>query len=102
VNAPDDPLLDHALRLLAELRERADDPGDGGVGSAGDLLIEGYASALALEGARRRLREQALDLSQRELQLAAAERELRDRLRALRERISSAGSRHEPAPQRLH
>jgi uncharacterized membrane protein YccC len=96
----DDPLLDRAQRLLAELRERAEDPGS--TLPAEDLLIEGYAAALALEGARRRLRERALELSRLELRLAAAERELRERLRPLREQLTDAGSRHESAPQRLH
>ena len=101
--APDDPLLDHAARLLDELRERcaASDVGDG----AEELLIGGYAQALALEGARRRLRAEALELSERELGLAARERELRALLRTLQERIrrpAAAPSDDEPAPQRLH
>jgi hypothetical protein len=103
VSAPDDPLLATAARLTAELRERsaARDLGEGLDG----LLIDGYASALALEGARRRLREQSLELSSRELVIAAQERELRALLRALHGRRSPrvvAGSEDEPAPQRLH
>ena len=86
-----DPLLDRAAQLLAELRERcaADALGPG----AEDLLIGGYAAALALEGARRRLREQALDLSERELGFATQERELRALLRTLRERMAGRGVR---------
>jgi len=107
VSSPPDPLLDRAAQLLAELRERcaADEVGDG----AEELLIGGYAAALALEGTRRRLREQALDLSERELGLAAQERELRALLRTLRQRLISGGgdttspaSHDEAAPQGLH
>jgi len=101
VSAPLDPLLDQAARLLAELRERcaADDLGCG----AEDLLIGGYASALALEGARRRLRARALELTEAELGLAARERELRALLRTLQARMREpAVSDDEPAPQRLH
>jgi uncharacterized membrane protein YccC len=101
VSAPPDPLLDRAARLLDELRERCAAPelGEG----AEELLIGGYASALALEGARRRLRAQALDLSERELGLAAQERELRALLRTLRGRLRGGErSGDEPAPQRLH
>jgi hypothetical protein len=102
MSASSDPLLDRASSLLDELRERcaAADVG----AEAEELLIGGYASALALEGARRRLREQALELSERELRLAAQERELRALLRTLRERLqrTAAGSGDEPAPQRLH
>lgn len=100
MSAPADPLLDQAARLLDELRERCAAPtlGEG----AEDLLIGGYAQALALEGARRRLRTQALALSERELGLAARERELRTLLRTLQERIRSGpGSGDESAPQRL-
>jgi hypothetical protein len=52
VPAPDDPLLATAARLTAELRARCEAP----VAADGEeeLLIDGYASALALEGARRR------------------------------------------------
>lgn len=84
-----DPLLDRAAQLAAELRERcaAGELGDG----AEELLIGGYAAALALEGARRRLREQALALSERELGLAAQERELRALLRTLRGRLAAGG-----------
>jgi len=103
MSAPDDPLLASAARLTAELRERcaAVDVGDGVDG----LLIDGYASALALEGARRRLREKTLELSSRELAIAAQERELRTLLRALRARRATrppVGSDDEAAPQRLH
>jgi hypothetical protein len=103
VPTPDDPLLATAARLTAELRERcaARDPGEG----VEALLIDGYASALALEGARRRLRERTLELSSRELAIAAQERELRTLLRALRGRRpprASATSDDEPATQRLH
>ena len=102
VSAPSDPLLDRASSLLDELRERCAAPDVGA--EADELLIVGYASALALEGARRRLREQALELSERELRLAAQERELRTLLRTLRERMQqrTARSGDEPAPQRLH
>jgi hypothetical protein len=103
VSAPDDPLLATAARLTAELRMRCEAPaaGDG----EEELLIDGYASALALEGARRRLREQALDATARELAIAAHERELRTLLRTLRARRSgrdAAASADEAAPQRLH
>ncbi|HZV76029.1 MAG TPA: hypothetical protein VFF79_20145 [Conexibacter sp.] len=101
MSAPADPLLDQAARISEELREccAASDLG----GEAEELLLGGYASALALEGARRRLRAQALDLSERELRLAACERELRAHLRTLRERIRErAPSGDEPAAQRLH
>lgn len=101
VSAPADPLLDQAARLLEELRERciADDLGE----QPEELLIGGYASALALEGTRRRLREQALELSARELSLAAQEQELRALLRALRARMTerAPASDDEPASQRL-
>lgn len=104
VSVPPDPLLENAARLLAELRERcaADDLG----GGAEDLLIGGYASALALEGARRRLRARALELSEHELSLAAQERELRELLRTLQARMREPAplpaSDDEPTPQRLH
>lgn len=102
VAAPDDPLLATAARLTAALRERCEaaEPADGD----DELLIDGYASALALEGARRRLREQALELSARELVIAAQERELRTLLRALRARRGprAGASDDEPAAQRLH
>ncbi|MGN6190346.1 MAG: hypothetical protein ACTHOE_15760 [Conexibacter sp.] len=101
MSPPDDPLLVTAARLTAELRARVADPeaADG----EEELLIDGYASALALEGARRRLREQALDLTSRELAIAAHERELRALLRTLRARRSGRpASADEPAPQRLH
>jgi len=103
VSAPD-PLLTTAARLTAELRARCADPGPAEGEEA--LLIDGYASALALEGARRRLREQALDATSRELAIAAHERELRAVLRTLRARRSrraaAADSADEAAPQRLH
>ncbi|MFL5818108.1 MAG: hypothetical protein ACJ76L_10980 [Conexibacter sp.] len=99
---PPDPLLETAARLLEELRERcaAADVGSG----AEELLIGGYASALALEGARRRLRARALELSEQELSLAARERELRTLLRTLQGRMRepAKASDDEPAPQRLH
>lgn len=103
MSAPDDPLLATVARLTMELRERcaAPDVGEG----VEELLIDGYASALALEGARRRLREQTLELSGREMAIAAQERELRALLRALRARRISrpvSASNDEPAPQRLH
>ena len=109
VSAPPDPLLHQAARLLAELRERcaAAELGSG----AEELLIGGYASALALEGARRRLRARALELSEHELSLATQERELRALLRTLQGRMREpdaardepgAASGDEPAPQRLH
>ena len=102
VSTPPDPLLETSARLLAELRERcaADDLGNG----AEDLLIGGYASALALEGARRRLRARALELSERELSLAAQERELRELLRTLQGRMREPApvSDDQAAPQRLH
>ncbi len=102
VSAPSDPLLDQAARLLEELRARCAAPHVGE--EAEELLIGGYASALALEGARRRLREQALELSERELRLATQERELRTLLRTLRERMQQRTDRSgdESAPQRLH
>ncbi|HEU4703215.1 MAG TPA: hypothetical protein VFS37_12100 [Conexibacter sp.] len=104
MSAPDDPLLATAARLTAELRERcaAPIPADG----EEDLLIDGYASALALEGARRRLREQALDVTARELAIAVHERELRSLLRTLRARRgarrAAPASGDEAASQRLH
>lgn len=102
VSAPPDPLLDQAARLLTELRERcaADDLG----GGAEELLIGGYASALALEGARRRLRARALELSEHELSLAAQERELRELLRTLQARMREPApvSDDQAAPKRLH
>jgi hypothetical protein len=104
VSAPPDPLLDQAARLLEELRDRCTAPDLGG--GAEELLIGGYASALALEGARRRLRARALELSEHELSLAAQERELRELLRTLqarmREPAATSVSDDEPAPQRLH
>ena len=103
VSAPPDPLLETVTRLLEELRERC---AAAELGSdAEELLIGGYASALALEGARRRLRARALELSEQELSLAARERELRALLRALQARMrepAAAASDDEPAPQRLH
>lgn len=100
VSAPADPLLEQTAHVVAQLRERcaAADPGP----AAEELLIGGYAAALALEGARRRLRADALAASERELRLAAQERELRALLRALRERLRRAASADEPAAQRLH
>jgi hypothetical protein len=103
VPASDDPLLATAARLTAELRERCKTSES----SAGEeeLLLDGYASALALEGARRRLREQALDVTARELAIAVHERELRTVLRTLRARRSrraASASADETAPQRLH
>ena len=101
MSAPDDPLLATAARLTAELRARCAAAAE----EAGEeaLMIDGYASCLALEGARRRLREQALELSSRELAIAAHERELRALLRALRARRGPrAASADQAAPQRLH
>lgn len=103
VLAPDDPLLATAARLTAELRARCEAPA--AADGEEELLIDGYASALALEGARRRLREQALDVTARELAIAAHERELRALLRTLRSRRSrrdAASSADEAAPQGLH
>lgn len=103
VSAPDDPLLATAARLTAELRVRCTTPA--AQEGEEELLIDGYASALALEGARRRLREQALDATTRELAIATHERELRTLLRTLRARRSRrdvAASADEAAPQRLH
>lgn len=107
MSSPPDPLLAQAARVLEELRDCCDAP-DIGLMEAEELLIGGYASALALEGARRRLREEALERSERELRLAAQERELRALLRTLRARMRDAGraaapdSGDEPAPERLH
>jgi hypothetical protein len=107
--APTDPLLDRALQLMDELRERC--MADALGAAPEDLLIDGYAAALALEGARRRMRAQALELSQHELALATQERELRGLLAVLRERIAQAsrGPSHllprsgdEAAAQRPH
>ncbi|HKG39773.1 MAG TPA: hypothetical protein VKB25_12345 [Conexibacter sp.] len=107
MSPPTDPQLDQAARLLEELRERCAAP-DLGSG-AEELLIGGYASALALEGTRRRLRARALELSERELSFAARERELRGLLRTLQARMrepatsrDEAVSDDEPTPQRLH
>jgi hypothetical protein len=110
VTTPSDPLLDQAASLADELRDRC---GAEQLGAdAEDLLIEGFASALALDGAGRRLRAQALELIERELLLAARERELRALLRTLRERIGAVqrapgaadtpASDDETASQRLH
>jgi hypothetical protein len=101
VSPPVDPLLEQAARMLDELREccARDELSEG----AEELLVGGYASALALEGARRRLREQALALSEQELAFAVRERELRALLRTLQGRIrATARSGDESAPQRLH
>jgi hypothetical protein len=95
VSTSTDALLDQAARLLAELRTLEAESGAGSR-QLDELLTGGYATALALEGARRRLRAGALALSERELVLAARERELRELLGALRR------SRDEPAPQRVH
>jgi len=96
VRTPTDDLLDEAARLLAELRALQAVPERPAY--AEDLLAGGYATALALEGARRRLRRLAVDLSERELALAAREQELRDVLGELRR----GRSRHEPTAQSLH
>ncbi len=97
---PADELIDKAARLLVELDACGAEPEL--AARTADVLTEGYAVALAIEGARRRLRERALDLSQLELGLVARERELRASLDALRERLRrSAGSGREPAAQRL-
>jgi hypothetical protein len=102
VSTPSDPLLDEAARMARELRARCEAPGAGA--ETEELLLGGYASALALEGARRQLRLQALALSERELRLAAQEHELRALLRTLRARMRRAPvpSDDEPASQRLH
>ena len=105
MSVPDDPLLANAARLTAELRARCAAP-DAEAG-AEELLIDGYASALALEGARRRLRDEALRLTARELAIAVHERELRALLRALRARRwpqagAAEASADESASQRLH
>lgn len=102
VSTPPDPLLDRALHLLEELRGCAEDADLDERGP--DLLTRGYASALALEAARRRLRSRALELSRRELALAAQEQELRELLAALRKRLGrpQRASGREAAPQRLH
>ncbi|HEV7775043.1 MAG TPA: hypothetical protein VGO48_17320 [Conexibacter sp.] len=102
MSSPPDPLLETAARLLEELRERCTAPDVGG--GAEELLIGGYASALALEGARRRLRARALELSERELSFAAQERELRTLLRTLQARMRepAPASDDESASQRLH
>lgn len=112
VSAPADPLLDQVVRLLDELRERCVAPASAPGELSEDLLIDGYAVALTLEGTRRRLRAQALELAQRELELATREEELRELLGVLRTRLgpareeagvrASRGSAHEPAAQRLH
>lgn len=100
VPPPADQLIDQASRLLVELDARGVEPEL--TARTADTLAEGYAVALALEGARRRLRERALDLTQLELGLVARERELRAALDALRERLrGSAASGREPASQRL-
>lgn len=104
MSTPADPPFDHAARLIEELHEQCAaaqlEP------HAEELLIEGYASALALESARRRMRAEALELAERELGLAARERELRALLRTLRGQIAGAAgaidSDDETAPQRLH
>jgi hypothetical protein len=101
VSAPDDPLLDDAARLLEQVRACCASPDLGA--EAEELLVGGYASALALEGARRRLRVRALALTEQELGLAARERELRTQLRRLQGRLRErARSADEAAPQRLH
>ena len=102
MSASDDQLLATAARLTAELRERCAAPAEGE--GTEELLIDGYASALALEGARRRLRLQALELTGRELAIAAQEQELRALLKTLRarRRPQPPPSADEPAPQRLH
>jgi len=100
VSPPADRLLDDAARMAAELRAHCAAADRGA--EAEELLIGGYAAALALEGARRRLRVVALDASERELALAARERELRALLRTLREHLREASSADEPAPQGLH
>jgi hypothetical protein len=102
---PSDPLIDQALRLLVELRERADEPLP--TEPAEELLAGGYVSALALERAQRRLRERAAALAadvapgaasppelsrvaQLELRLAAQERELRQLLGTFRARRTTS------------
>ena len=103
MSAPDDSLLATAARLTTELRARCE--ASASAEGEEELLIDGYASALALEGARRRLREQALDMTARELAIAAHERELRTLLRTLRARRSrraASASADEAPPQRLH
>jgi hypothetical protein len=84
-----DPLLAEAHSLLTELRARCEAPSLGE--RPEELLIDGYATALRLEGARRRVRARALELSQWELDLAAQEQALRALLGMLRERLAREG-----------
>ncbi len=106
---PTDPLVDRALQLLAELRERTGETLPLEPAEVDELLAGGYVSALALERAQRRLRARALALTadtaagqpeppgelthvaQRELRLAAWEREMRDLLNVLRRRRAANG-----------
>ena len=109
---PTDPLIDEALRLLDELRERGDEamPEE----STDELLAGGYVSALALERAQRRLRDRAVSLAadvapgtasapelsrvaQLELRLAAQERELRQLLGTFRARRRRVDTPHADA-----
>ncbi|HMJ04183.1 MAG TPA: hypothetical protein VK506_14675 [Conexibacter sp.] len=107
--APVDPLLAQVPALLDELRARCEaaEPGEW----PEELLLDGYAAALQLEGARRRLRTEALELSQQELELAAQEQQLRTLLAAWRSRVASvarmttdaaetAASAHVTSPRR--
>lgn len=122
---PTDPLVDQALQLLAELRERSGEALPLEPAEVDELLAGGYVSALALERAQRRLRTRALAIStdaaagqpeppgeltnvaRRELRLAAWEREMRDLLRALRRRrpvpgaepVTPAAAQPDPVPQ---
>ena len=115
---PPDPRVDQALQVLADLRERADEALPVEPAEVDELLAGGYVSALALERARRRLRAQALALSndaaagqpeppveltrvaQRELRLAAWEREMRELLQVLRRgRPAPTKPAPTPAPQ---
>lgn len=94
VPAPPDPLVENAARLVDELR--SGDAVAAGDAAAETLLVDGYAAALALEAARRRLRGQALELCERELRLEAQERTLRAELRTLRRRLAAGGGAGAP------
>ncbi len=97
---PIDPLLAEARSLLAELRERCDATSLGE--RPEELLIDGYAAALKLEGARRRVRARALELSQHELDLATQEHQLRALLGELRARLAHEGRAAGGAAEAAH